>query len=49
MEKVYLIAREKCAELGVEIVNCTVGGKLEVFRRSDLGKELQASTHSAVA
>lgn len=40
MEKVYLIAKEECDRLGIDVVNCTVGGKLEVFRRSPLAKEL---------
>ncbi len=41
MEAVYQIAREAFESAGGEIVNCTVGGKLEVFRRGDLGVELK--------
>lgn len=40
MEKVYLIAKESCDRLGIDVVNCTVGGKLEVFRRGQLDMEL---------
>ncbi|MBN1562266.1 MAG: glycosyltransferase [Anaerolineae bacterium] len=40
MEEVYLLAREAFAADGREIVNCTVGGQLEVFRRGDLQHEL---------
>ncbi|TRO95897.1 glycosyltransferase [Glycocaulis profundi] len=40
MESVYEIAREHAEKSGIEIVNCTVGGKLEVFRRGRLAAEL---------
>lgn len=41
MEKVYELARDAYAKAGREIVNCTVGGKLEVFRRGDLKAEIE--------
>ncbi len=40
MEKMYLVAKAAYEKAGREIVNCTVGGKLEVFRRGDLEREL---------
>lgn len=43
MEAVYRLAKTAFEEDGREIVNCTVGGKLELFRRSDLEKELMTS------
>lgn len=45
MEKMYVVAKAAYEKDGREIVNCTVGGKLEVFRRSDLAIEL-ASHHA---
>lgn len=43
MEKMYALARAAFEEDGREIVNCTVGGKLEVFRRAKLDRELENS------
>lgn len=40
MEKMYVVAKAAYERDGREIVNCTVGGCLEVFRRADLGTEL---------
>lgn len=40
MEKVYELARVAFEADGREIVNCTVGGHLEVFRRGHLADEL---------
>lgn len=40
MEKMYVVAKAAYEEDRREIVNCTVGGKLEVFRRGDLATEL---------
>lgn len=40
MEKSYVLTKEAFAADGREIVNCTVGGKLELFRRGDLATEL---------
>ncbi|MEE9328330.1 MAG: glycosyltransferase [Cocleimonas sp.] len=40
MEKMYSIAKTVFEKDKREIVNCTVGGKLELFRREDLAKEL---------
>ncbi len=40
MEKMYLLAKVAYEADGREIVNCTVGGHLEVFRRGDLKTEL---------
>jgi glycosyltransferase involved in cell wall biosynthesis len=40
MEKMYLLAQSTYESAGREIVNCTVGGHLEVFRRGNLKKEL---------
>lgn len=47
MEKMYVVAKAAFEQDGREIVNCTVGGKLETFRRSDFSKELtsRASTY----
>jgi FkbM family methyltransferase len=43
MEKMYLLAKVAYEADGREIVNCTVGGHLEVFRRGDLEQELLKS------
>lgn len=40
MEETYLLSKRHFEEDGREIVNCTVGGHLEVFRRADLANEL---------
>lgn len=40
METMYGLAREALAAQGVEVVNCTEGGQLEVFRRGKLEAEL---------
>ena len=40
MGEMYRLAKSAFQEDGREIVNCTVGGKLEVFRRSNLADEL---------
>lgn len=40
MEAMYLLAKEAFDADGREIVNCTEGGKLEVFRRGNLEQEL---------
>lgn len=40
MAAVYQLAKQAYERDGREIVNCTVGGRLEVFRRSDLETEL---------
>lgn len=42
MEAMYALARTAFEADGREIVNCTVGGKLEIFRRSTLELELPA-------
>lgn len=41
MEKMYAVVKTAYEAAGREMVNCTVGGKLEVFRRGDLAAELQ--------
>lgn len=41
MEKMYLVAKSAYEKDGREIVNCTVGGKLDLFRRSDLALEIE--------
>ncbi len=41
MEEMYKLAKAAFEEDGREIVNCTVGGKLEVFRRAELDHELK--------
>jgi len=41
MEAMYELARTAFEKAGREIVNCTVGGKLEVFRRGDLAAEIE--------
>lgn len=46
MEKMYVVAKAAYESDGREIVNCTVGGKLEVFRRGDLATELSEKTRS---
>ena len=43
MGEAYLKARSAFEGDGREIVNCTVGGALEVFRRGDLADELKPS------
>lgn len=40
MAQTYVLAERAFAGDGREIVNCTVGGKLEVFRRGQLAEEL---------
>ena len=35
MEKAYVVAREFAAERGIEIINATKGGALEVFPRAN--------------
>ncbi|NKB82226.1 MAG: glycosyltransferase [Nitrospirales bacterium] len=40
MEKMYLLARTAYEKDERDIVNCTIGGHLEVFRRGDLNVEL---------
>jgi hypothetical protein len=35
MEKAYIVAREFAARNGIEIVNATRGGALEVFPRAN--------------
>lgn len=40
MEEMYLLAKTAYEKDEREIVNCTIGGKLEVFRRGDLHAEL---------
>lgn len=40
MEKMYVVAKAAYESAGREVVNCTVGGKLETFRRGDLEQEL---------
>lgn len=44
MADTYALAKEKFEKDGREIVNCTVGGKLETFRRSELEDELPKRT-----
>lgn len=48
MEKMYALAKSAFEEEGREIVNCTVGGKLEIFRRADLDRELAIRTKRRV-
>ena len=43
MEDMYRLAKEAYEEDGREIVNCTTGGKLELFRRATLDEELDIS------
>ena len=40
MEKMYAVAKQAYENAGRQIINCTVGGKLEIFPRSDLETEL---------
>lgn len=40
MEEMYKLAQAGYAAAGRRIVNCTVGGRLEVFERNELAKEL---------
>ena len=42
MKATYVRAKKAFEQDGREIVNCTVGGALEVFRRGDLAEELAA-------
>jgi FkbM family methyltransferase len=48
MGETYEISRQFYELDGREIVNCTVGGALEVFRRADLGDELNAGAKISV-
>ncbi|MEQ8934396.1 MAG: glycosyltransferase, partial [Amphiplicatus sp.] len=48
MGAMYLLAREAFEKDGREIVNCTVGGKLGVFRRGDLAQELDARPQAPI-
>jgi len=43
MEKMYVLVRDAYEKAGRDIVNCTVGGRLEVFRRGSLELELPDS------
>ncbi len=49
MGKVYLVAKAAYEAAGREIVNCTVGGSLEVFRRGDLAAELDSAMQQVVS
>lgn len=49
MEAMYVLAKEAFEADGREIVNCTVGGKLELFRRGDLKTELAIPPSAAAA
>lgn len=42
MEAMYRLAKTAFEKDGREIVNCTVGGKLELFRRGDLKEEIRS-------
>jgi FkbM family methyltransferase len=42
METAYKVAKAAYEAAGRDIVNCTEGGQLEVFRRGDLAQELSA-------
>ena len=42
MEATYLLAKQAFEEDGREIINCTVGGKLEVFKRASLSSQLSS-------
>ncbi|PKP81497.1 MAG: hypothetical protein CVT79_10460 [Alphaproteobacteria bacterium HGW-Alphaproteobacteria-18] len=46
MEAMYKLAKSAFERAGREIVNCTVGGHLEVFRRGDLTQELSNRTRA---
>jgi hypothetical protein len=41
MNLVYELVKSAYGKAGREVVNCTVGGRLEVFRRGDLAEELK--------
>lgn len=41
MEDTYLLSKQKYEESGRDLVNCTVGGALEVLRRAPLESELK--------
>lgn len=47
MEKMYVLVREAYEKAGREIVNCTAGGKLEVFRRGSLKQEILGDASSS--
>ncbi len=50
MEAMYRLARDAFTADGREIVNCTTGGRLELFRRGELESELAAArAPSAIA
>lgn len=48
MEEMYRLAKAAFDEAGREIVNCTVGGQLEVFGRGDLETELAIASDERV-
>jgi FkbM family methyltransferase len=48
MEEMYVLARDAFEKNDREIVNCTVGGCLELFRRGDLKDELKKSSEQPV-
>ncbi len=49
MGAVYQLAKKAFEEDSREIVNCTVGGKLEVFRRGNLEDELRKSKKLSIS
>ena len=49
MENMYKLAKDAFVADGREIVNCTVGGLLEVFRRSSLADELDGARSARAA
>jgi FkbM family methyltransferase len=49
MEATYKLARAAFDAAGREIVNCTVGGRLEVFRRGDLSTEIAVAGQASPA
>lgn len=46
MEEAYLMAKDAYENAGREIVNCTVGGALEAFRRAALENEIDTPTRN---
>ena len=48
MEEMYRLAKEAFEEDGREIVNATVGGKLELFPRQTLEQALSPKTEAGI-
>ena len=48
MSDMYLLAKKSAEEKGVQIINCTEGGKLELFPRSRLQDEVSKGNRKTI-